>query len=319
MAVRLERTMQIANGFALAGIAGLGGVLALRGTISAGDLAIAVLYLNQMLKPVEKINELASAITGATSRAGRLAELLDRPGVLESTGKHAKRYLRATLSLRQPRFAYPGGQSIEFGDRTIPHGSLVSLEGPSGTGKSTFFALLTRLFDPVQGSIALNGIVYRDWDLAALRAHFAIAPQSPPLLAGSVREWLELGNAGATPEQCWAALRAVALENTVRLRGGLDTALGEGGAGFSGGEQARLSLARALMSDRPMLLLDEPLANVDAASAAIILTALRGEKGRRTIVIVSHQRLPEGLADLRILFDSAAAGLTWQADKAATA
>ena len=299
-AVRLERTMQFANGLALAIIAGIGGILALRGAITPGDLAIAILYLNQMLKPVEKINELASAIAGATSRAGRLAELLDRPELLDRTGTHDKQYTRAALTLEGVRFAYPGGQDIEFGNRIIPAGSLVSVEGPSGTGKSTLFAMLTRLFDPAEGSLALNGTQYRDWNLAALRAHFAIAPQSPPLLAGTVREWLELGNPEASEAQCWAALSAVALEKAVRLKGGLDAGLGEGGTGFSGGEQARLSLARALLSDRPVLLLDEPLANVDAGSAAIILAALAKEKGKRTILIVSHQALPQGLADLRV-------------------
>ncbi len=299
-AVRLEQRMQVANGLALALIVGTGGWLALRGAITAGDLAIAVLYLGQMLKPLEKINELASAITGATSRAGRLAELLDRPDPLDRSGQHAVPADPVTLAWRGLNFAWPGGRDIAFGDLRIAPGSLVALTGPSGAGKSTLLALLTRLVDPAEGELLLDGIAYREWDLATLRRHFALAPQSPPLLAGTVRDWLALGDPGANDAQYHRALAAVSLHDVIREKGGLDAPLGEAGGGFSGGEQARLSLARALLAKRPVLLLDEPLANVDARSARIILQALEREKGHRTILIISHQPLPPGLADVAI-------------------
>jgi ATP-binding cassette subfamily B protein len=299
-AVRLERAMQIANGLAVALVVGGGGVLALRGLVSAGDLAIAVIYLNQMLKPVEKINELASAITGATSRAGRLAELLDRDQRLDLSGTHSCERAKGSIALGAPSFAYESGRSFAFESIEIPARSVVAVEGPSGSGKSTLLALLTRLFDPEEGAIRLDGTSYADWDITALRNQFALAPQAPPLLAGTVRSWLLLGNAGAHDAQLWKALHAVSLAETIFARGGLDAPLGEGGAGFSGGEQARLSLARALIADRPVLMLDEPFANVDAASTDAMLTALRREKGRRTILIVSHQPLPDGFADMRL-------------------
>lgn len=305
-AVRLEQAMQIANGLALALIVGAGGWLALRGMISAGDLAIAVLYLTQMLKPLEKINELASAITGATSRAGRLAELLDRPEALVRTGEHKVLADPVALEWRGANFAWPGGRAIAFGNLAIAPGTLVALSGPSGAGKSTLLALITRLIDPAEGEFLLDGVAYRDWDVDTLRSHFAIAPQSPPLLAGTVREWLALGNPEAGDASYYDALAAVSLEAAVRDKGGLDAPLGEAGAGFSGGEQARLSLARALLAKRPVLLLDEPLANVDARSAAIILRALEREKGHRTIIIISHQPLPPGLADRVIKLPSGA-------------
>lgn len=297
-AVRLERTMQVANGLAVALIVGGGGWLALKGQVSSGDLAVAVLYLNQMLRPVEKINELASAVTGATSRAARLSELLDREDAMDRSGTHSVERTEGRITLLEPAFAYPEGPAITSGSFEIAAGALVSLEGPSGSGKSTLLALMTRLFDPQSGAIQLDGVGYRDWNLAALRRQFAVSPQSPPLMAGTVAEWLRLGEIEADETSLWAALKAVSLDGVIRSRGGLDAPLGEGGAGFSGGEQSRLSLARALAADRPVLLLDEPLANVDPMSARIILAALAAEKGRRTIVIVSHQPLPEGLASL---------------------
>jgi ATP-binding cassette subfamily B protein len=299
-AVRLERVMQIANGIAIALVVGCGGYLALRNMVTAGDLAIAVIYLNQMLKPLEKINELASAVTGATSRAGRLAELLDRPDPMDRSGSHVADQAKGDIGLHDVRFAYPGARPLNLGSLDLPAGSVVALSGPSGSGKSTVLALLTRLFDPAEGHITLDGVPYADWQVDALRAQFALAPQAPPLLTGSVREWLSLGNGEPSDDVCEAALASVALDRMIRLRGGLDAHVREGGAGFSGGEQARLSLARALVADRPILLLDEPLANVDDASAAIILAALKREKGKRTIIIVSHQDIPAELLDIRI-------------------
>lgn len=161
-------------------------------------------------------------------------------------------------------------------------------------------ALLTRLFDPASGAIAIDGQPYGNWDLASLRAQFSIAPQAPPLLAGSVRSWLMLGNPGTREAALWDALKSLSLAETILARGGLDAALGEGGAGFSGGEQARLALARALIADRPVLLLDEPFANVDPVSADVMLAALRREKGRKTNLVVSHQPLPHGIVDIRL-------------------
>ncbi len=299
-AVRLERTMQVANGLAVALIVGGGGWLALQGRVSAGDLAVAVLYLNQMLRPVEKINELASAVSGATSRAARLAELLDRDDGLDRSGTHAAERAEGRITLLATAFAYPDGPGIACETINIAAGELVSLEGPSGSGKSTLLSLLTRLFDPQSGAIHLDGRCYCEWDLVALRRQFAVSPQSPPLMAGTVGDWLRFGGIEADEPALWAALKAVSLESVIRSRGGLDAPLGEGGAGFSGGEQSRLALARALAADRPVLLLDEPLANVDPVSARIILAALAAEKGKRTIVIVSHQSLPDGLASMRL-------------------
>jgi ATP-binding cassette, subfamily B, bacterial len=299
-AVRLERAMQIANGLAVALIVGGGGWLAAHGRLSVGDLTIAVIYLNQMLKPVEKINELASAVAGATSRAGRLVELLDRDDRLDRTGMFMCARARGRITLARPHFTYGEGRNFHFDDIVLPARSLVSIEGPSGAGKSTLLALLTRLFDPVSGAIRLDDYAYLDWDLNSLRRQFAISPQSPSLMAGTVRSWLTLGGIEADDGALWKALRQVSLTEMLLARGGLDAPLREAGGGFSGGEQARLSLARALAANRPVLLLDEPFANVDPVSADVMLTALGQEKGRRTILIVTHQPLPDGFADMRL-------------------
>ncbi len=303
-AVRLERSMQIARGLVAALILGGGGLLAVQGHLSAGGLTITIIYLNQMLRPLEKINDLATAVTGATSRAGRLAELLDRQERLYRSGTYKLARARGQIDLVAPEFSYGGGRHFHFDQIGFAARSLTSIEGPSGAGKSTLLALLTRLFDPEHGAILLDDHDYRDWDLASLRRQFAISPQAPPLMSGSVRSWLTLGHIEADDATLWNALKSVSLTETLLARGGLDAALGEAGGGFSGGEQARLALARALVADRPVLLLDEPFANVDPASATVMLEALAREKGRRTIIIVTHQPLPTGFADGRLRMDA---------------
>ena len=303
-AVRLERSMQIARGLVAALILGGGGLLAVQGHLSAGSLTITVIYLNQMLRPLEKINDLATAVTGATSRAGRLVELLDRHERLDRSGTFNVDRARGEITLVSPQFTYGGGRYFHFDEITFAARSLTSIEGPSGAGKSTLLALLTRLFDPEHGAILLDGHDYRDWDLANLRRQFAISPQAPPLMSGSIRSWLTLGHIEADDTALWSALKSVSLTQMLLARGGLDASLGEAGGGFSGGEQARLALARALVANRTVLLLDEPFANVDPASAGVMLDALAREKGRRTIIIVTHQPLPAGFADCRLRMEN---------------
>lgn len=299
-AVRLERTMQIANGLAVALVIGGGGWLALAGRISAGDLAIAVIYLNQMLRPIEKINELVSAVVSATSRAARLAELLDRDEQIDRSGQFRSARSDGAIRLDGLAFRYADGRRFDYDTIDLPARSLISIEGPSGSGKSTLIALLTRLFDPEIGTLMLDGKAYREWDLASLRSQFAISPQSPPLMSGTIADWMRLGVVDASDDRLWAALDKVSLSEMLRSRGGLDTPVGDSGAGFSGGEQARIALARALVCDRPILLLDEPFANVDPVSAKVMLGALAREKGRRTIIIVTHQPLPADFADMQL-------------------
>jgi ATP-binding cassette, subfamily B, bacterial len=316
-AVRLERAMQIANGLAVALIVGGGGWLAAAGQLSVGDLTVAVIYLNQMLKPVEKINELASAVTGATSRAGRLVELLDRDDLLDRSGSFTSSRAEGRITLVAPQFSYGEGRHFHFDDIVLPARSLVSIEGPSGAGKSTLLALLTRLFDPISGGIRLDDHAYLDWNLTDLRRQFAISPQSPPLMSGTVRSWLTLGGIVADDTMLWTALRQVSLAEMLLARGGLDAPLREAGGGFSGGERARLSLARAFAANRPVLLLDEPFANVDPISGEVMLGALAREKGRRTILIVTHQPLPVGLADICLKMADGRLSVLGQCDRKA--
>ena len=169
-------------------------------------------------------------------------------------------------------------------------GTLTVLVGPSGSGKSTLLNLLLRLFDPSSGEIILDGIPYTRIQLQRLRAQFAVMLQATHLFAGTVRSALQSGHQRVSDEKLFEVLKQVALDDFVHsLPDGLNTVLGEDCVNLSGGQRARLSLARALLLDRPILLLDEPLANVDSESQEIILDALDRTRARRTCLAVSHQ------------------------------
>jgi ABC-type multidrug transport system fused ATPase/permease subunit len=169
-------------------------------------------------------------------------------------------------------------------------GRLAVLVGPSGAGKSTIMSLLVRLFDPTGGDVLLDGRPLRGITLRSLRAQVAVMTQDTHLFSGSLRRALVPDGAEPTAEKIWEALALVAMDDFVRaLPRQLETKLGEDALNLSGGQRQRLSLARAFLLDRPVLLLDEPLANVDDASAAVILRALDALRATRTCLAITHQ------------------------------
>lgn len=301
--VALERDTQSASGLAVAVVVGLGGLLVLNNQLTLGALTVCLAYLNQLLKPVEKINELAGAVTSALTRADRLGDLLDRPsGLFASSTAQAPAHIRGELVLSGCSFAHrspDGGAQTALwdADLRIREGECVVIEGPSGSGKSTLLGLILRLYDPEHGRLALSGRAYRDWPVHDLRRQFAVMRQETHLFAGTIRDALQFGVEHHNDRELMGALDRVALGEFVASTPlGLDTSLGEDAGNVSGGQRARLALARALLADRPVLLLDEPFANVDTDSRAVILAALRRERGVRTMLIVTHQALPEGFA-----------------------
>jgi ATP-binding cassette subfamily B protein len=298
VAVAMERNMQIANAAAVAMILGGGGMLVINGYLSLGGLTVCIAYMVQLLKPVEKINELATSIARGLARGEEILALLDIPPAVHDHpyARHIGR-VRGRIDLRSVYFAYP---PTEVGQPSTPvleninlklqPGSFSVLLGPSGSGKSTLLSLLLRLYDPVSGGILLDGIPYSHICLSSLRTQFAAMLQHTHLFTGTLRDSLQPVDLRGSDRLLWWALEQVALDQFVsELPGRLDAVLGEDGMNLSGGQRARLSLARALLLDRPILLLDEPLANVDAASQRIILEALERFRVGRTCLAVTHQ------------------------------
>ncbi|MEW6422311.1 MAG: ABC transporter ATP-binding protein, partial [Deinococcota bacterium] len=169
-------------------------------------------------------------------------------------------------------------------------GESLGVSGPSGGGKTTLIRLLTRDLDPDAGRVTLNGADLRDLDLAALRARISLHEQDAPLLDGTLRENLRLGDHHATDHRLRGLLDDLGLTHL-----DLDTWVGEGGTRLSGGERARVSLARALLGPGDLLLLDEPTAHLDAATEARVLRVIGRERAGRALLIVTHRAAPLAL------------------------
>ena len=195
----------------------------------------------------------------------------------------------------------PGRQALPPTSVEIPPGTMLAVTGPNGSGKSTLLAVLARHLDPDGGVYRQNGENALDLPLDASRIGLAVVDDETHVLASNVRENLRFTRPEATDEQIGEALRAAGLADWfAELPNGLDTRLGAGGQGVSGGERTRLGIARALLSGRPVVLLDEPTAHLDHPTAAAVLGDLRGARETRTVVLVTHREEGIDEADARL-------------------
>jgi ABC-type multidrug transport system fused ATPase/permease subunit len=299
VAVAMEQTLQIAQGFALALMTAAGALLVLRGQLTVGELTVFAAYVAQLLKPVEKLNDLSETAGRGFAGGERLLALFaQEPAVTDAPGAVEVERTQGLIEFRNVWFKYPNEDAREERaeyvlrgvDMRLEPGKLAVLLGPSGAGKSTIMSLLVRLFDPTGGRITLDGRPLREITLRSMRAQVAVMTQDTHLFSGSLRRALVPDGAEPTAERIWEALALVALEDFVReLPRQLETKLSEDALNLSGGQRQRLSLARAFLLDRPVILLDEPLANVDDASAAVILRALDSLRATRTCLAITHQ------------------------------
>ena len=292
--VGMERSLNVAKGCAVALVIGGGTLLVLRGRLTVGVLTLFPSYIANLLKPVEKINDLASSVSKGLAAGERLLALLEHAPEVRD-GAAALHVGRARGALEDVHFTYPesDGRStpvLRGVSLRLEPGRFTVLLGESGAGKSTIVSLLLRLFDPSAGSIRLDGRPITDISLRSLRAQFAVMIQDTHLFAGTVREALTPAELEVDEGRLWEALARVGLDGFVRdLPAGLDTALGEDGVDLSGGQRRRMALARAFLLDRPILVLDEPLEGVDAANEAVIVEALTRIRDSRTCLVITHR------------------------------
>ena len=280
---------------AIAAMLWVGGQDVVAGRTSAGDLAAFIFYSVIVAGSVGAISEVYSDLQRAAGATERLVELLDAPSDLPEPARPETLPggRRLQLAARNLRFAYPLRPDTEILrgiDFEIAAGEMVALVGPSGAGKTTLFDLLQRFYDPTGGQISLHGHALTALRLRDVRDAIGFVPQDPVLFAGTLRSNVLYGNPNATPAEMHDALRlAHAAEFIAKLPDGLESRVGEGGVGLSGGEKQRLAIARALLAKPAILLLDEATSALDAESENYIRMSIEELKGQCSILVIAHR------------------------------
>lgn len=281
-----------------------GGQRVLAGTLSTGQLIVFLSYVRSLLKPVRATGKHTGKLSKGMASAERLLEVLDEPVAVRSQpGAPAAPAEPVELAFEQVSFGYRSGvEALRAFDARFRRGELTGLFGRSGSGKSTVAALAVRLFDPEQGAVSLDGRPLREYDLDSLRSRLGLALQDSVLFGTTIRENLLLGRADASDDDLWLALHAASADGFVRaLPEGLDSELGSGGVGLSGGERRRLSLARTLLRRAPVVIVDEPFTGLDRLAVERVRRTLQ-ELARESIVIVIAHDLDHLEVFDRILF-----------------
>ena len=306
---------ELKGGLAMAGrlgVAGYGFALVANNTISPGTWVAATSYAALLYGPLAGLAGLYSSILRQLVAAGVVLDFLEKPVVAPDASPLAPfrlPRLRGEIRFEQVSYAYPRPAAaparapryaIDDVSFHIEAGETIAIIGPSGGGKTTLTDLLLRFYDPSDGRILLDGMDLRSLPPAALRRQMAVVLQEPLLLQGTIAENVAYGCGPVSPARLQAALEAAqAAAFIARLPEGVETRLGERGARLSGGEKQRLAIARALLRDPRILILDEATAHLDAASETALNQALRELVRNRTAIVISH-RLASLLAPDRI-------------------
>ncbi len=278
----------------------------LDGTMSAGTLSQFLLYAVFAAGAFGSLSEVWGELTQAAGSAERLVELLGKsPDVpTPANAKDLPEDVKGNIEFSAVGFSYPtrpDTKALDDVSVNIKSGETVAIVGSSGSGKTTFFNLLLRFYDPQTGSIKLDGLNLTDLDPEALRKQFALVPQETAIFAASVEDNIAYGSGEHTEKQIReAAIAANAHEFIEKLDKGYDTVLGERGVTLSGGQRQRLSLARAILRDAPILLLDEATSALDAESERLVQDALERLMKDRTTLVIAHRLATVKQAD-RIL------------------
>lgn len=286
------RLVEVARALGTALMIVLGGAQVLRGRISPGDFLVFSTYIVNLYKPVRVLARVSSRLFKASASADRVREILDAvPEMKDAPNAVVAPVLKGAIAFHDVSFGFERGADVL--DRvsfTIPAGTSAALVGTSGAGKSTIAKLLVRFYDPAAGAITFDGNDLRRYTQASVRQQIGLVPQESLLFGSSVAENIGYGKSGATQLEIEQAARlALAHDFIVALPDGYNTALGENGANLSGGQRQRICLARALIRDPSILILDEPTSAVDFESEAQIRTQLGQLRHGKTTLIIAHQ------------------------------
>lgn len=286
-----------------------GGYQVIGGRMTVGELVAFNSYLGFLLFPVLTLGFLLTAAMQAAFSAGRIFEVLDAEvEVRDAPGAHALTAVAGRVEFRDVRFRYPdgGGEVLRGIDLTVEPGQVAAVLGATGSGKSTLLNLLPRFYDVTAGSVRVDGHDVREVTLESLRSHIAVVLQETVLFSGTVRDNIAYGRPDSTLQEVEQAARDSQADEFIReLPEGYDTIIGERGVGLSGGQRQRIAIARALLVNPRLLILDDSTSAVDAGTEATILESLdRLLRDRRhTKFVIAYRLSTVRAADVIILLD----------------
>ena len=311
----------IAN-FGLVLVVGAGGVFTINGSLTIGELVAFTTYLTQLFAPIRRVGLVIPMLAMAAASGERIAAVLDAPdGVEERPDAPALPPIRGTVRMAGVSYRYAGnGMGEEEGadgvdggagawalrdvDLEVPAGTTVALLGATGSGKTTLAGLVLRLYDPAAGSVTIDGHDLRAVTLASLRSQVGVVMQDPVLFAASIRDNIAFGRPQATDAEVHDAARAACIHDfVVTLEEGYDTMVGERGVTLSGGQRQRIAIARALLVDPRILILDDATSSVDAHTEELIHEALRRLLAGRTSYVIAQRLSTLELADVVVVLD----------------
>jgi subfamily B ATP-binding cassette protein MsbA len=269
-----------------------GARLALAGQLSAGVLIVFLLYLGKMYKPMRDLSKMTDTVSKAMVGYERIREVLDiESQVRDVRGARPAPRFKGQIEFNRVGFSYDAGkQALKDVSFTIEAGQVAAIVGPSGTGKTTLVSLIPRFYDPVSGFVGIDGTDVRRYRLRSLRDQISFVLQDTLLFRATVWENIAYGKPNATPGEIRrAAELADAHAFIEEMPEGYETLVGDRGMSLSGGQRQRIAIARAIIRDTPILILDEPTAGLDAVSEQAVIGALDTlMKGRTSVVIAHH-------------------------------
>ncbi|MBZ6170813.1 ABC transporter ATP-binding protein/permease [Streptomyces olivaceus] len=302
-------TAGLAMQLAFITVLAVGGARVATGAIDVGTLVAFLLFVFYLMSPIQQVVGAVTQYQTGRAALGRIQDALHlpaepaaRPAPLPSPGAEP-----ASVAFRDVRFRYADDLPYIHHGVTfeVPARGMTAFVGPSGAGKTTVFSLIERFYDPGSGEIALDGRSLAEWELAALRAAIGYVEQDAPVLSGSLRDNLVLGNPQADEADVAAVLKTTRLDGLVaRLPNGLETLVGHRGTKLSGGERQRVAVARALLRHPRLLLLDEATSQLDAVNEAALRDTVAEVARTTTVLVVAHRLSTVTTADRIVVMDA---------------
>ena len=282
-----------AGSFAIAVVLWYGGTLVLAGTVTVGTLTSFMLYTLYLAFALASLTQLYGDFNRAIGASGRVFELLDRRAEIETSSGATPTTIRGEVVFHGVSFAYPTrtqSQVLSGVDLSLEPGRVLALVGRSGSGKSTVAQLMARFYDPLSGTITLDGADLKSLSPAWLRTHIGTVAQEPVLFATSIADNIRYGNLSATQTEVETAARAAnAHEFIAQFAEGYETLVGERGVRLSGGQKQRVAIARALLKNPRVLILDEATSALDGESEHLVQEALERLMKGRTVLVIAHR------------------------------